>query len=271
MATMLKDIDLANLAQPADHGGLIVLVMGEPGAGKTTFGATMPAPVIASLEEGESSLIGRPDVRMLPRANDADEFAFQVSAIRCEKHDFRTLVIDSVTTYLGLVEADILETDRNAGRNPETLNQALGGYGAGQRAMENRAEGFCKYCMDIRRERGMNVVWIGHQIVETINPPDGASYDRYTLGGFGRAAAKFIQYADVVGVVRQQAAVIKQPDGRNIAKSTGAREFVCTPTPSAVTKNRLGITEPLPFTIGPPNPLAPWLPAAPAADPKGTK
>lgn len=254
-------IDLAKLDKPDLPGSVIALVTGEHGAGKTTFGATMPAPVFAPLEDGTASLAGMDEVRILPQAANSTEFGHHMGAILKGDHQFRTLVVDSVTALMAMFEEDVMAADRAAGHTPESINQALGGYGAGMRAVENRTEKFCRFCLDLRRKRGMNVVWIGHSIIQTISPPDGAQFDRYGLAGPLKAAAKFVQYADLIGICRLHHVAVQQSqkDKRTVAKGAGYREFVCAPTPSAITKNRFGITDPLRFEATPPNPLLPWI------------
>jgi hypothetical protein len=50
-----------------------------------------------------------------------------IEALATEKHEFKTLVIDSITQLATLIESEIVAADPKA----KSINQAGGGYGAG--------------------------------------------------------------------------------------------------------------------------------------------
>ena len=79
-----------------DNQFLNVLIYGDSGSGKTTFSGTAPKPLILSAESGLLSLnkIGAFDYVQINQFQDLID-AYDYLAV--EKHDYKTIVIDSLT------------------------------------------------------------------------------------------------------------------------------------------------------------------------------
>jgi len=111
-----------------------------------------------------------------------------------------------------------------------------------------------------KEKRGMHVVFVAHADVETMKLPDADDYMRYSLRLPQKSLPPYVDDVDVVGFVRLEM-FTKGDDGeRKRAISTGDRELIVHASASCVSKNRYGITEPLPFKAGE-NPLASVIPA----------
>lgn len=248
-------LDLTNLPSPTAPEGLIVLVAGEPGSGKTTFGSTFPAPVIMPLEEGVRTIAGREDVRVLPTPQSQNDVREQLTALMRDEHGFKTLVIDSVTALMDMIADEIVQADKTA----TSLATAMGGWNKGFWAAAHRLRKLIETCINIRDRRAMNIVWIAHSGIENKKMPDEDSYNRYGIRGDDRSTDLLIQYADVIGLCRQEYIIDTiEKENRRMIKGTGSREFVCHAMPAAVTKNRMGIDAPIPFGQTGENPLVHW-------------
>lgn len=88
---------------------LKALFFGEPGAGKTTASIQFPRPYVIDTEKGAVNdqygkiITDRGGALLLE--NDFTEIVKEVTALLSEKHEFRTLVIDPITTvYDDLIE-----------------------------------------------------------------------------------------------------------------------------------------------------------------------
>jgi hypothetical protein len=191
-----------------------------------------------------------------PVANDAKTLWEQLTAVIHEPHDYQTLVIDSVTALERLFVADVLAQDPKA----KSINQALGGYGAGTAAVAAMHQRVRKGAGLANTKRGMHVVFVAHADIENMKLPDADDYMRYSLRLPSKSLPPYVDDVDVVGFVRLEMFTKGDDGDRKRAISTGDRELIVHATASNVSKNRYGLTEPMPFKAGE-NPLAAVIPA----------
>lgn len=246
---------IATAGKPADRP-ILVTLCGDSGMGKTSLAASFPKPIFIRAEDGMQAIPAdkRPDA--FPLITSAKQLWEQLTAVIHEPHDYQTLVIDSVTALERLFVADVLDQDPKA----KSINQALGGYGAGVAAVAAMHQRVRKGAGLANERRGMHVVFVAHADVETMRLPDADDYMRYSLRLPPKSMPPYVDDVDVVGFVRL-VTYTKGDDGeRKKAISTGDRELVCHAVASNVSKNRYGLTEPLAFAAGE-NPLAAVIPA----------
>jgi hypothetical protein len=117
---------LSSIAKPDDRS-IICTITGDAGLGKTSLAATFPKPIFIRAEDGLQAIptATRPDA--FPLLSNVDMLWEQLTALIKEDHDYKTLVIDSVTQLDNLFTNHIVDTDP---KKPRTIAQALGGYGA---------------------------------------------------------------------------------------------------------------------------------------------
>ena len=243
------------IRKPADRP-VLVTICGDSGMGKTSLAASFPKPIFIRAEDGMQAIPAdkRPDA--FPLLSDCKTLWEQLTAVIHEPHDYQTLVIDSVTALERLFLADVLAQDPKA----KSINQALGGYGAGTAAIAAMHQRVRKGAGLANTKRGMHVVFVAHADVETMKLPDADDYMRYSLRLPAKSLPPYVDDVDVVGFVRLEMFTKGDEGERKRAISTGDRELIVHAAASCVSKNRYGITEPLPFKAGE-NPLAAVIPA----------
>ena len=155
---------LSTISKPADRP-VIATITGDAGTGKTTLGATFPNPIFIRLEDGLQAVPKevRPDA--FPVVSKVDQLWEQLTTLIKEKHDYKTLIIDSVTQAETLFAEHVIESDP---KKPKTLAQACGGYGAGYLAVSALHGRIRKAAKMLNEQRGMNVIFIAHSYVTTI-------------------------------------------------------------------------------------------------------
>ena len=217
--------------------GVMVGITGPAGAGKTTLAGTLPKPVLLDLEGGSWVLSGA-DVDVY------DDFAKRpqcrgkemIAALReVAKGDWRTVIVDSWTRLSGWIERDILEEDGKA----ETLNQAMGGYGAGARAHMSRTSQIIEALQWLRDSKKMHVVLVLHENIGAVDLPSGESFSYFGIEGEKRSSKQVVMACDVVCALRQAVQVVstgKDKPGR--ATGDGHRELFFGSSPYSDTKSR---------------------------------
>ena len=239
---------------------MIATICGNPGTGKTSLAATFPKAFLIRTQ-GEALPRDVPDDKMplsLDEVSSEAQLWDQLLALCNEEHDFKTLIIDSVTGLEGLFTAEVLNSDPKA----KGIQTALGGYGAGRDAVAAKHARVRKAAETLRKRRGMNVVFIAHADVNRIDPPDSEGYSQYTLRLHSKSMAPYVDSVDLVGFIKQQT-VLRGDEGNRKAVTTGERVLTTYLTPATISKNRYGISEDIDFVQGE-NPLAPWIDQATA-------
>jgi len=243
-------INLKSLSKPTGQRPIIMTLFGEGGMGKTTLAAMMPKPVFIRTEDGTASLTGNDNVSLFPVAMSTQDVFDAIEVLATEKHDFKTLVIDSITQLATLIESEIVASDPKA----KSINQAGGGYGAGYGTASEVHRQIRDWSGSLATETGMNVVFIGHADTEMMDLPDMDPYARYCVRMHKKSIPHYTDNVDLVGLIRLKTFTRGEGDKKR-AISTGEREILCFPQASSVTKNRFNITEPLPFTFDGGNPF----------------
>ena len=238
------------IRKPEDRPSLVT-ILGDAGLGKSSLAATFPNPIFIRAEDGLQAipLESRPDAfPVLTSVNDLWE---QLSSLIKEEHQYKTLVIDSVTALERMFIENIVESDP---KKPKSINQAMGGYGAGLTAVA-ALHGRVRKACGLLNNKGMHIVFIAHADTETIDLPDQDPYTRYNLRLGKRSTAPYVDDVDVVGFIKLQSFV---KDDKKII-SDGSRVLSVTATASNVSKNRYGITEDLPVLLNV-NPFSNYIP-----------
>lgn len=248
-------MSILDMASVPDAGPQIITICGDAGLGKSTLAATFPKPIFIRAEDGVSRVPANIRPKALPVIRNEDQVWEQLKALIHEEHDYKTVVVDTVSALDRLFVQSILAQDGKA----KSLNQALGGYGAGFSALAARHQQVRNAAEALRIKRGMNVVFLAHTEVGTVRLPDVDDFSRYSLRmTHDKSLPPYLDDVDAVGFLRQRIVLRGDDDERKKAVSDNTRELVMHVTASNVSKNAYGITEPVEVKLGE-NPLAEFM------------
>lgn len=162
---------------------LSVLIYGQPGIGKTTFGVSAPDAVLFDYDGGVQRINGAHQVPTLqPTSWEDTNLALQ--EIANEMPEVKTIVIDTVGKMLDYMSAYIIKTDPKMGMRDGSLS--LKGYGVRKTMFIN----FLKQLSIM----GKNVVFIAHEREERRGEE---TFKRPEIGG--SSANDLIKELDLVG------------------------------------------------------------------------
>lgn len=242
---------LSQISKP-ENRPIIMTIFGDAGMGKTSLAATFPKPIFIRAEDGLMSIEQekRPDA--FPLVTKSDELWNQLAGLVNEEHAYKTLVIDSISALERMFIKEVAEEDPRA---KGIIARSHGGYGAGFQMVGSMHERVRKAAGVLNTKKGMNVVFLAHAQVMTIDPPDGNPYSVYEMRLNGKySSPPYQDDVDIVGFIRLDKFIEsdapkggdKAPVGK--ARAVGEdRIIVCHAVPSNISKNRFGISEPISF------------------------
>ena len=228
----------------------IITLVGGAGVGKTTLAATFPNPVFIQAEDAETvfqtykeeeqpsffPLIQSPNSK---RFNIKEQILSNLRDLITEQHEFKTVVIDSVTALNLFFEQEILLDDNQrlakAGKQPVTnIADTHGGFHKGYQVLKGFHLDLFKACQALRDMRGITVVFLAHTGTERIkhDPSETSEYHLFSLNMHKDSAKIYIDNSDAVIFMRHEMLARKYEDGdkKSMAKSkvlnTGTRQLI---------------------------------------------
>jgi len=217
-----------------------VLLYGTHGVGKSTWAAQSPSPIFLATEEGLDD-IGADRTPLLASVGDVSNC---FSWLLTEKHDYRTLVIDTLDWLERLVWKQTCE--KHEKRSIEDF-----GYGKGYVHALKGWEWILTNLQTLRNERAMNIVLLAHAKVSKFEAPDAATYDRYEPDLHKTVAPMLQEWCDEVFFASYQVATVKVEEGfgrdRFRGVGTGERQVHTCEMPSHLAKRRIALPDQLPL------------------------
>jgi hypothetical protein len=209
---------------------IFALFYSTDGVGKTTVCSHAPNPIFIGAEKGTEQL----DVARFPQTESISELLAQIRALQSEKHDFDSVVLDS----LDWVEPLIWKAVCDEGK-VETIEQYAGGYGKGYvRALDLWRTLLGE--LSVLNEK-MHVLLIGHAQIKSFQDPElPTAYDRYQLKINDKAAALVREAADAVLFARFETELVKT-SGKARARGEGVRVMYSESRPAFDAKNRFNL------------------------------
>lgn len=223
-----------------------ITLFSEPGMGKTTLACMFPRAIILRVEDGVESVPLEHQPALMPIIRSIVDLEQQIDWVVANRKEHRrkTLILDSVTQAESMFEKHIVDTDPNV---PLSINQACGGFGAGVKAV-GKIHMRIRDKLERANRAGIAVIVLAHATTDTVEPPDGENYSRYTLRLGKHSQSPWVDNVDMVGFICLQKFVRGAREDKNVSKagkatSDGTRQIVCHATAGNVSKNRFGIED----------------------------
>lgn len=228
----LKDVVRGKIHKP-----IRALLYGPEGIGKSTFGAGAPAAIFLGAEEGTAQL----DVVRFPRPESFAEVMDALRTLSTEKHEYKTLVVDTLDWLEPLIWSFICQRDGE--KDIESY-----GYGKGYTAALDQWRVFIRALERVWSEKGMNVVLLAHAWIKSFKNPTGEDYDRYELKLNAKASGLAKEWCDAVLFAQYETYAKEDKKTKRVrGVDTGARLIFTERRAAWDAKNRYSLPEQLPL------------------------
>lgn len=225
----------------------VITIFGPNGVGKTTLACAFEASAIIDLEDGSfnnTDLKKRWEKKHFPTLK---EFLAVLDFIHTGKHDYKSLVVDSIEALESLIHQTICADDGSETKSIEDI-----AYGKGYVKAREQMEKIMQKFQQIRDEKGMFVLIVGHSQVKTFtDPATNQAYDRYIMRANDKLASVVKDLSDTVLFVKQQVYTEKSKTNANKAKasSTGERVICTTWSHAHDAKTRYSLPSEISYTL----------------------
>jgi hypothetical protein len=186
----------------------ILTIVGSAGVGKSTLGALFNAPIFIQTEDSYSLFAewdeeSQPDffpiikkARYLngkPQVSVKAQILEQLRFLITTEHNYKTVVLDSVTTLHKMFEHELCERDQT-----DNIAEAAGGYQKGYLVLADwHLELFNAF--NVLRDRGITVVLLAHTGTQKIkNRPDVDDFTVYSLDMNEKSTPVYVNLSDAV-------------------------------------------------------------------------
>lgn len=214
-----------------------ILVFGVDGVGKSTFAAGAPKPIFLGPEVGSHTL----NVSRFPAVETFDQAEQAVKELIEHKHEYQTLVVDSIDWLEQTLWKDICLVE-----GASSMAVACGGYGKAYEEAAARMQKFKDLLLRLREKMG--IILICHvEIVKFNDPAAQIEYDRYQLKLHKKIAPLFREAVDAVLFCNFEVIARKVGD-RTKPLGDGARVMYTERRPSHDAKNRFNLPYQLPMS-----------------------
>jgi hypothetical protein len=213
------------------------LLYAPEGVGKSTFASRAHAPIFICAEDGTAQL----DVVRLPTPKEWKDVLGSITALTTNKHDFRTLVVDTLDWIEPMLWQHICQRDRKD-------NVEAYGYGRGYTAALDEWRLFVSALERLRRETRMEVILLAHAWIKAFKDPESDGYDRYELKLHNKAAGLLKEWCDSVLFANYETLQAKDERTKRVrGVSSGARIIHTGRTAAFDAKSRFGLPATLPL------------------------
>ena len=234
--------NLNTLKKSKKSGPYRFIFYGPPGVGKTSLACEFPNPVIIDLEDGvppdakpvTTFNTKKKKVSTLEDVNDA------TTALYEQEHEFETLIVDPLMRL-----GDIL--GKEVERKNNITEWEAEDFGRGVKLAKPYWRQFLNTIGKLQSERKMNIILIGHNVVDYEKDTINGEYSKTYLDLPKKLRAMVMRDADAVFYVNQDVSIreVKQKTGRKTDVVTGSldRWIYTQLSPAFEAKNRFSMPE----------------------------
>lgn len=222
----LKDLIIRGKTPTAPR----LLVYGQEGIGKSTFGAAFPSAIFVQTEDGLNNI----GAERFPLAKTFGDVLNALDLLITEEHAYKTLVIDSLD-WLERLIWDKVCVDYKV-KSIEAL-----GYGKGYVVALNYWRDVLNRVDALHASKSMAILFLAHAVSEDYTDAEIANLKRFTPRLHKSARSLIMEYVDAALLATRQFGAAKGEIGNN------PRVLKTDAAPTQAAKNRYGLPPVIPL------------------------
>ncbi len=204
-----------------------IVLAGPPKIGKSTLGANADNPVFVTTEDGVDNL----PVDQYPVAESWEKLLANVREVATEKHDRKTLVLDTLN---GAVELASQQICKDQFGSEWISRKGQGGFNAYGQGWKSTSEEIRKLLtlLDDCRARGMTVLLLSHVGLHNVKSPIEGEYTKFAPDIDKVVWARISKWADIILRAEYDHVVLheKGKGGKGRAVGSTVRKLYCRGT-----------------------------------------
>jgi hypothetical protein len=222
-----------------------VIVYGEPGVGKTTFGTSAPDVILIPTEDGALGV----DVPRIPNDGKCETWGdvlLAAKALRGAKHDYRWAALDTLNGAAHLCAEAVCKRDFGGRWTTIKDHEGYDAFGRGDKATAHEFRELLSVLDDLQQQRGMGVILLAHAGLHKQGNALGADYYKFGAEMPKAAWALTCGWADQVAhACREVRAATREGEKKAKASAIGdERWLVFEGGPGRDAKSRVGYEMP---------------------------
>jgi hypothetical protein len=233
---------LESIVTEPDRSPPRLIMFGPEGVGKTKWAIQAPKPIVIPTEQGQ----GRETYARFPQVGRFQDVVDAITLLLKEKHDYQTVVLDTLSRLEQLVHAEI----REACRKDTKGGDIFANYGKGYKMVPPYFERLIRG-LNLLKAKGMMVIVLGHSEITRFEPPDTSAYDRYSLNCHKFIRDMLFQWCDAMFLANYKVFTKEEETGfnqtRTLGVGTGQRVIYTEERPTHLAKNRFDLPYEVPM------------------------
>jgi len=258
-------IQMSDLKRMRGNDPPRILLYGPEKGGKTTLASEFPSPIFLQTEEGTGTL----EIDTFGKLSSFADVMDAVSSLYQEEHQFKTVVVDSITALQAMIYAETGERGDEKGNKKNRIEDF--GYGKGYVYALAVWQEFLDGLLALRRDRGMIILLIAHSRIERFDDPETVAYSRYEIDLHEKARDLIKREVDAILLLKPDVTIKVEEQGFNKqrARADGGRSVWLNTSsrPAYAAGNRYDLPERILYERGKGYAaLAEGLPSVPVAE-----